>query len=61
MALKNGISTVQRLDTSVLQFGDGQIKDVKFADGYTMLVLWQSKGGYSSLFLVEKQTNLIAI
>jgi anaphase-promoting complex subunit 4 len=44
LVLENGISTVQGLDSSVLQFGDGQIKDVKFADGYTMLVLWESKG-----------------
>jgi anaphase-promoting complex subunit 4 len=32
-----------------LQLGDGQIKDIKFADNNTLLVLWESNGELCSM------------
>jgi anaphase-promoting complex subunit 4 len=43
-SIENGISTVQGIDSSALQLGEGQIKDLKFADDMILLVLWESKG-----------------
>lgn len=34
---------VHDINSSAVQLGDGQIKDVKFSDG-VLLVLWESKG-----------------
>ena len=70
LALENGISAVQRLDSSVLKLGDGRVKDAKFADGYTMLVLWESNGELFMLFpgvksresnVISESTSLLAI
>jgi hypothetical protein len=44
LAIENGISTVESIDSSALQLGTGRIKDLKFADSYTLLVLWESNG-----------------
>jgi anaphase-promoting complex subunit 4 len=34
---------VHNINSSAVQLGDGQIKDVKFSDS-VLLVLWESKG-----------------
>lgn len=43
-SIENGISTVQNVLSSTLRLGDGQVKDLKFSDDQTLLVLWESKG-----------------
>jgi anaphase-promoting complex subunit 4 len=44
LVVENGISTVQSVDSSAVQLGNGQAKDIKFVDGNTLLVLWESNG-----------------
>jgi hypothetical protein len=44
LVIENGISTVQSVDSFIVQLGDGQAKDIKFADNMTLLVLWESNG-----------------
>lgn len=45
------MSTVRSVELSTVKLGDGRVKDMKFADGYTLLVLWESNGKpyYSSI------------
>jgi anaphase-promoting complex subunit 4 len=49
MTIENGISTVQDVQTQAIQLGQGKIKDVKFLDDRTLLVLWKSSGELQSL------------
>jgi hypothetical protein len=44
LSIENGISTVHSIDSSAVQLGDGQIKDVKISDDSILLALWESKG-----------------
>lgn len=39
---------MQSIDSCAIGLGDGRIKDVKFADSYTLLVLWESNGEFYS-------------
>lgn len=57
LALENGISNVHKLESSILQFGVGRVKDVKFLDGCVMLVLWELNGE-RALPLWMKERNL---
>jgi hypothetical protein len=43
LSIENGVSMVHNINSSAVQLGDGQIKDVKFSDS-VLLVLWESKG-----------------
>lgn len=38
------MSKSRSTDASVVQLGDGQIKDLKFLDSDNLLVLWQWRG-----------------
>ncbi|KAH6668009.1 anaphase-promoting complex, cyclosome, subunit 4-domain-containing protein [Halenospora varia] len=40
-SIENGMSKSRSTDASVVQLGDGQIKDLKFLDSSNLLVLWQ--------------------
>ncbi|KAH8665010.1 anaphase-promoting complex, cyclosome, subunit 4-domain-containing protein [Tricladium varicosporioides] len=40
-SIENSISKGRSIDASVIQLGDGQIKDLKFLDSSDLLVLWQ--------------------
>ena len=46
----------------MLQLGDGRVKDAKFADGYTMLVLWESNGELFTLLpgVKDRESNVIS-
>ncbi|ESZ98045.1 hypothetical protein SBOR_1576 [Sclerotinia borealis F-4128] len=44
LSIENGISTVRSTNSSILQLGDGQIKDLKFMDDSIILVLWEANG-----------------
>ncbi|KAF7930951.1 hypothetical protein BELL_0049g00140 [Botrytis elliptica] len=44
LLIENGISTVRSTSSSIMQLGNGQIKDLKFLDDRTILVLWEADG-----------------
>lgn len=44
LLIENGISTVRSTSSSTMQLGDGKIKDLKFLDDKTIIVLWEAGG-----------------
>lgn len=44
LKIENGISTVQSVESSTVQLGDGRIKNIKFLDNFVFLALWESEG-----------------
>lgn len=44
ISIENGISTVHDLETQGMQLGHGKVRDIKFLDDSTLLVLWKSLG-----------------
>ncbi|KAG9244129.1 anaphase-promoting complex, cyclosome, subunit 4-domain-containing protein [Calycina marina] len=44
LVIKNGVSNVASVSTASIKLGGGQIKDIKLADAFTMLILWASTG-----------------
>lgn len=54
--IENGISTVRSTNSSILQLGDGRIKDLKFIDDSTILVLWEANGKAHST--LSSRTNM---
>lgn len=43
LSIENGISTTHDINSSAVQLGDGQIKDMKFSES-VLLILWESEG-----------------
>jgi anaphase-promoting complex subunit 4 len=50
--IEKGISTVNHLNSSTVQLGDGEVKDLKFVDDSNLLVLWESKGSSLQLLTI---------
>lgn len=48
LLIENGISRAQNVDSSCIQLGEKQIKDIKFLDDQKMMVLWSQSGTNSS-------------
>ncbi|TVY83618.1 Coatomer subunit delta [Lachnellula suecica] len=42
--MASGISTVQSIESAAIQLGNGQIKDIKFFDSASLLILWDTDG-----------------
>lgn len=44
LSIENGISEVLNITSAIVKLGDGKIKDVKFVDAHSALVLWEVAG-----------------
>ncbi|RDL40755.1 WD40 repeat-like protein [Venustampulla echinocandica] len=59
LAIENGISTVQQIDSSVIQLGDGQIRDIMFLGDNGLLALWESHDAIDLLSIAYNTPNTV--
>jgi anaphase-promoting complex subunit 4 len=57
LSIESGISTTTGKDWAAMEFGRGCVKDLKFLDDDTMLVLWNSAGKYTSIMINYPHSN----
>tara|TARA_R110002060_G_scaffold7130_6_gene10898 strand:- start:195 stop:395 length:201 start_codon:yes stop_codon:yes gene_type:complete len=44
LSVENGISSQHSIETSAIQLGTGQVRDIKFFDDSNLFVLWDLEG-----------------
>ncbi|KAH7418296.1 anaphase-promoting complex, cyclosome, subunit 4-domain-containing protein [Cadophora sp. MPI-SDFR-AT-0126] len=57
LSIENGISSQHRIESSAIQLGTGQIRDIKFFDENRLFVLWELEGTVSLLSICYTSTG----
>ncbi|KAG4426231.1 hypothetical protein IFR04_000697 [Cadophora malorum] len=57
LSVENGISSQHSIETSAIQLGTGQVRDIKFFDDSNLFVLWDLEGIVSLLSLCYASTD----
>ncbi|PVH86890.1 hypothetical protein DL98DRAFT_449113 [Cadophora sp. DSE1049] len=56
LSIENGISSQHSIDSSAIQLGNGQIRDIKFLDDSSLFVLWELEGTVKLLSICYTST-----